>query len=468
MLRYIGIVCAVAFLAYGAPAALEWFRGKPVPREMGGSWSDAPIVQKDSLGYLAVSKDLTDGRLDELHLRTWGYPLLLLATGSGETPARALFFVSLAFHVVSIWLLAVLLVDSRVHRNLVWLFVFLLLLPPFVEPAVFVMTETFTSFLMVLGVVGTALGIVRKKKAWLVLAGVGWAYAGLVHPTFQALSVFVVGCLVISWLALPWARLKWRMLATSSTILLALFALLIGGAMVKNRVSFDYVGLTPFTGLALSTKTVRVVEELPEEYAAVRGALIAARDADLIAPGSSHMALSYIWRAHDEISQITGLKGVQLSQYLVKLNLTLIKTAPLSYLQEVFLTAAAFWSPSSGQGVASMGSNLFHGLWALLDLLLIILFFVQLLLVGGGTILARFQRLVAARPASEVLSTRWLQLRTLGYTLALSAVIYTTMINAFFGPGMTRYRAPVMPLVIFLSMIGLDAALRLLRPAKRR
>lgn len=465
-LHYVAMLCLIAFVLYGAPAGFEWLRGNPVPREMGGSWADAPIIQKDSLGYLAVSKDLRDGQLDELHLRTWGYPLLLLATGSGEIPTRFLFFASLALHLLCIWLLAWLLRESRVHAGLMWLFVVLLLLPPFVEPAVFVMTETLTSFLMVVGVVGTAFGIVRRKKWWLVLAGVGWAYAGLVHPTFQALSLFVVGCLVVSWFAVPWMQLQRRTLATSSLIFVALFGLLIGGALLKNRVSFGYVGLTPFTGLALSTKTVRVVEQLPEEYAAVRGALVAARDADLIAPGSSHMALSYIWRAHDEISQITGLKGVELSQYLVKLNLTLIKAAPLSYLQEVFLTAAAFWSPSSGQGVASMGSNLAHGFWALLDLGLIILFFAQLLLVGGGTILARVRRLVAAPATPDTLGGRWLQLRALGYTLALSAVAYTTLINAFFGPGMTRYRAPVMPLVIFLCMIGLDAAWRLLRPAK--
>jgi hypothetical protein len=49
---------------------------------------------------------LSDFWIDELHLRTPGYPLLLLLTGSSQAPTRTLFFTSLLLHFASVWLLA--------------------------------------------------------------------------------------------------------------------------------------------------------------------------------------------------------------------------------------------------------------------------------------------------------------------------------------------------------------------------
>src|SRR6266852_872523 len=64
-------------------------------------WRHAPVMTSDSPSYLAVASDLVDFRIDHLHYRTPGYPLLLLITGSGELPNRALFFLSLLLHFTS-------------------------------------------------------------------------------------------------------------------------------------------------------------------------------------------------------------------------------------------------------------------------------------------------------------------------------------------------------------------------------
>jgi hypothetical protein len=46
-------------------------------------WWQAPVMADDSGGYLKVASDLADFRIDYLHNRTPGYPLLLLLTASG-------------------------------------------------------------------------------------------------------------------------------------------------------------------------------------------------------------------------------------------------------------------------------------------------------------------------------------------------------------------------------------------------
>ena len=53
-----------------------------------------------------------------------------------------------------------------------------------------------------------------------------------------------------------------------------------------NYSKFNFFGIYPMTGFNLSTRTVRFLERLPDEYAAEREALIRARcNADLIARG---------------------------------------------------------------------------------------------------------------------------------------------------------------------------------------
>ena len=72
-------------------------------------WPSAPITVSDTGSYLRAAQDLSDFRINELHDRAPGYPLLLLLTASSKSPNRALLFLSLSLHFASIWLLAGLL-----------------------------------------------------------------------------------------------------------------------------------------------------------------------------------------------------------------------------------------------------------------------------------------------------------------------------------------------------------------------
>jgi hypothetical protein len=59
--------------------------------------------------YLRAAQDLSDFHVDQLQERAQGYSLLLVPTGSGQSPNRTCFFASLLLHFSSIWLLASLL-----------------------------------------------------------------------------------------------------------------------------------------------------------------------------------------------------------------------------------------------------------------------------------------------------------------------------------------------------------------------
>src|SRR5688572_8220994 len=68
------------------------------------AWPEAPVQEGDSPQYLEVARDLADLKLDALHDRAPGYPMLLVATGSADEPTRTLFVVSLVLHFASVWL----------------------------------------------------------------------------------------------------------------------------------------------------------------------------------------------------------------------------------------------------------------------------------------------------------------------------------------------------------------------------
>ena len=109
-------------------------------------WTGAPFLAPDSPGYIRVAQDLSDFHVDQLNARPPGYPLLLVLTGSG----RPLFYTSLALHFASIWLLSAVLYAMGLTRGWLVLPALLLLLPPYVEYAAYVLSDNLSEFLLVL------------------------------------------------------------------------------------------------------------------------------------------------------------------------------------------------------------------------------------------------------------------------------------------------------------------------------
>ena len=55
----------------------------------------------------------------------------------------------------------------------------------------------------------------------------------------------------------------------------------------------------------------------------------------------------YIWKAIPELEEATGLDKPQLSKYMTRVNLVLIKKAPLEYLAELARALPLYWFPFS-------------------------------------------------------------------------------------------------------------------------
>jgi hypothetical protein len=134
----------------------------------------------------------------------------------------------------------------------------------------------------------------------------------------------------------------------------------------------------------LSSRTARVIERLPDEYATVREVLIRYRDAMLVGRDGPHTAHQYIANPNvlRELTDITGLQGPQLAKYLLRINLLLIRKAPLEYLHDVVGAFFHFWFPASNV-LANMNSRFMQLLWAVIHFCLIGIFVLTLVMCVG-------------------------------------------------------------------------------------
>jgi hypothetical protein len=417
-------------------------------------WKDAPFQEPDSPSYIRVADDLSDFRLDHLNMRPPGYPLLLVLTRSSQKPTRTLFYVSLALHFAAIWLLAAVL--YRLGITTLWLNVFglLLLLPPYVEFAAYVLTENLSEFLLVLGFSSLVFWFVRPASMrFLLISAVAIAYSGLTRPTYQALALVITCFLLLACKLLGSTPVSYRHIVKVTLLLPVGSILFIGGYSLLNYLQFNYFGIYPMGPRELSTRTVKVIERLPDEYAKAREALIKARDADLIKHNGEHTAYNSFRSAIPELAKITGLKeGPELSKYMLHLNLLLIKKAPLNYLQEVFIGFSTYWLPSASK-LANMNSRGFQVLWAVIQLGVIAVFALQLVVILGSASFMLSQRVfvdTAKLRAEDSLRSEYV----FAYALAGTIVFYNAFITSLVAIGTPRYRVPTEPLIIFMCFLG--------------
>lgn len=421
------------------------------------AWDWTPALEGDSASYLAPAVDLQDGSLDHLHPRSLGYPAFLVLTGSAPVPGVRLLVAQLLLHVLAVALMAHLLVRLRVGHMSTLAFVVVSLLPPFVEHAGFVLTESLTQLCVVTGLVGFSAWLLDGRALWLAVASIALAAVGLVHPSDQLLWLVMPALALISCATARGRCPSWRRVALGGGVISGVSVVVLGAMIAWNVVRFDFAGISPMLGATLSHKTVRVVEQLPEEYVGVREILIRYRDAALLDPVTGHLGLAYIFRAMPELEAKTGLEGPALSRYLVRMNLALIRRAPMDYVDEVLRSAVWYWAPGvtdrSGFGITGMKAA-FNGLRSIV---LVAFWGTVALLVGPSVmyVIARRQRLpgggFADEPAlDEALLVIWLILGTTAYSMvvstALTAAVYRLRIpvdlpilaTAVVGPGIWR------------------------------
>jgi len=415
-------------------------------------WPSAPLIEPDSGKYLRAAQDLSDFHIDELQERAPGYPLLLLLSGSSPSPKRILFFVSLLLHFASIWLLASVLYRAGLREVILTLFGLILLLPPYVEPAAYVLSDNLAEAMLVAGFVSFVFWILYKRTMWICISALTIGYAALTRPTYQLLAFAIAGYFFLANFLFCWTQLNWKDVIRGSLILVCGFMIIVGGYAFFNYRSFGYFGVTPKLGLTLSTKTVRFVERLPDNYAVIRAALIGARTAELA--DGDHTGTMYIWKVVPELSEITNLRGPELSAYMLRLNLLLIQEAPLTYLQEVVWAFGSYWFPSSAK-LANLNSRKLQFFWAVVHFCLIGGFtFNLVLLLGTGIYLKTCMRLSNMSNRLPVSELRLIYLQACMLGLAGTIVFYTGAVSSLTETGDPRYRVCTDGLIVFMIFLG--------------
>ena len=410
-------------------------------------WKNAPLEASDTSGYVEVAADLQDGRLDELHDRAPGYPILLLATNSLE-PSRALFLTQLSFYLLSVLLLVVFLNHARIPKRITLLFLLLSLLPPSVVNTAYMLTETFATFFITIGAIALFWWFGNGRIPAIIISGIAFAFSALVRPTYQLLFIMLTGVLL---LLLLFSRKGRRKIAVAAISIFFSSCLVLGGYSWFNSRSFDYFGVSPMLGFNLSTKTVRVIERLPDEYKAVRELLINARNNDLLAGNSSRTGVMYIWQTIPDLQELTGLDKVALSDYMLRLNLLLIRKAPLEYAVEVSRSLSTYWLPSSTD-ISNFNSRAVQSLWAIIHFAVVALFFsVSVLVFSLLAIIRRLPVEIKNRILNLIEPFRHLLLL---FFISISIIVYNMLVSTMVEVGAPRYRTPTDLLMFFALALG--------------
>ena len=427
-------------------------------------WPAVPMQDADSPEYLAAAKDLQDFRLDKLHHRTPGYPALLALTGSFPQPGRPIIVLSLVLHLAAIWLLVVLSRLAGVQAKYRSVLAALLLLPPRVENANWVLSDIPTAFWLTLGIAALVTGIWSSKNSLVVVAGVAFGTAGLTRPVYLVLWAPLAVWLLVSPLA---PKLSANVTHRVRTILaLSVPAgLMVGTFLLWNFANFDFFGPSPRMGYHLGTRTVRVLERLPQSDEPVRGILIHARDRALVEPHTDHRGFYYWYRCRDELLAATGMSEPELSRYLSRLHVKLIAAAPLNYLEDVAHAFATYWFPAP-TSLANFGSRWVQSLWVLLHFVVMAVFFAELLALLGVSMLAGMHRWQAGASLGLQLDSES-RFTAACYTLAGVIVFFTAIVSSTVEFGAPRVRICTDGLILAMCFWGWILCRRLALSAPR-
>jgi hypothetical protein len=416
-------------------------------------WPEAPVVWRDTKGYMQAARDLRDLSSERLPDRTPGYPILLLITGSSEHVGRPLFVVELCLHMLFTFALARLLFKLRFGFPSVCLFVVIFLLPPFVSMAGGAATENLTTFFLVISFVLLTLWLEKGSTA----LAIGWGFAGtlsaLVRPTFLLLVPLIALFLILIHRVFRTAFIGHGHFSRGLLFSVLAWLLIVGGLLISNYSRFNFIGITPLTGGHLATKTARFVERLPSSYGTIREILIRERDKAITKEGSAHTGNNYIWAARDTLKTITGKSDAEFAKFLTKMSTDLILASPMEYLSEVARSFSTIWFPYTNE-LTDRNSKALQVLWSVGELSLVGFFLIQGITFLGGLFLSRLsgiKRLFSLMIEEDPVQ----RLSLVVYALVWAFVIYNALISSAFDIGDPRYRTPLDGLILMSIFVGI-------------
>lgn len=431
------------------------------------AWREAPVAEGDARDYMDLARKLSGESWTAPHDRMPGYPLLLAALGikNGDhtnISNRLLFLFQLSAHAVSAVLLALALHRLMAGRGLVAMFFVLLLLPPFAEAAAMMLTECITGMLLAAMTYSLVRWLdlqtahqFRRSHVFAWMVGLSGATAFLIRPVylFLGVSAAVMTLVAASLRKQGAAGGKPEALVTLAAFSIPSFIILVI-CISLNIIMFNYYGLTPKAGFMLFTRTLPFLERIPDDQAKIRELLIRNRDRSLVRRGSSHTGTQFMWDGGlKDLIGVTGKSEVELSGEMLKMNINLIRTAPLEYASVVVRSVAVSWFPPTTP-LAFFGKRAVQLLWVLMHIILMALYFICLsYFVTAAVVDITTGRLLLS--GSPSLHPHVFLVECFTHI----AIWYTAILSSIVEVGDPRYMRPVWPLVVmavvlFLARIG--------------
>jgi hypothetical protein len=356
-------------------------------------------------------------------------------------------------HFWATWLLAGLLERLGVRPGLIVLFCLLMALPPYVQSAAHVMSETAAEFTVVLGFLLTLRYLNSGSNLSLIAGALVWSYSGLIRPANALVPSFAI------LLALGVERAFWgisssrparrRLLALTGAVA-PVCALLLYSAV--NWVCCGYFGPTPRTAYHLSTRVVESFDHIPDPV--FRSILTATRNR-LYAGDLDRSLHERYWAAsfaEGRILQATGLTPLEFSRRLQATSLELIVHHPLQYLRAVadaaFTIVLPYRAPHNSYGHLDRFAPL---IWFVPHLALMAGLAVIGLLLGAALLVdILFPGLLRGRlPAPARASV-------LGLSLALGIFASVAFLSCALDIGEPRQRSFVDPLGWWACLLAAD------------
>jgi hypothetical protein len=320
-----------------------------------------PVAYGDTPSYRRLAETVFHGFTAYDGTRTPGYPVFMALIGSDQH----VWLAQLALGFITTLLLFYIgwkLTGKPWFGGMIALLHTLNLGQLFFESNL--LTESLTTFLMVLTMAGAVLWLSEPKsrKAWMaLLLGLSSTLTFLVRPLFIYLPIYL---LVFLWLS-PWLirtpekasadqakPLESPHTRTANSVRLGIVylipvVLLVGGWLAFMHKHFGEWSITAMTGYHLVQHTGSFFEYVPDQYASLRDTYIKYRDAQIARDGTQTNA---IWDAIPEMSKVSGYSFYALSRVLARISIQLILEHPMLYLKNaatgwwMFWRAPVYWS----------------------------------------------------------------------------------------------------------------------------
>ena len=200
------------------------------------------------------------------------------------------------------------------------------------------LTETLTTFLLTLALLGGLLWLYepRVRKIWLaIVIGLLSGLSTLTRPLFIFMPFLLAAFLAIE-IKNKKIKIEWKPIIS---VLFPAMTIIVGWMMWINS-NFNTFSLTTMTGYHLVQHTGYYFESVPDEYADLRDIYLEYRDERIRERGSQGNA---IWDAIPAMQAATGMSFYHLSRTLQRISIDLILRNPFAYLGRVIRGWWFFW-----------------------------------------------------------------------------------------------------------------------------